>query len=243
MKRCLILSLAMCCIAAFVARPARGDDKIKDAAGAAADEAKKKMGEAGQQMADEAKKKLQDATALTGKDGAAPGGMSKEDMEKMMKLGMPGPEHEYLKALEGKWDAVVKMRMGPDAPWDESKGVMTNKMIMGGRWLQMDFNGMSMGQPFNGTGYMGYDNVMKKYVATWMDSQMTGMMVTYGAADSAHRSFTMEGEMPDPMAGGKMSKYRTVTTIEGADKSSYKMYCNTPDGKEYCCLEIAYTKS
>ncbi len=242
MKRRLMLPCLLLCIAALGARPVWADDKLKDAAGAAADEAKKKMGDAGQQMADEAKKKLQDAAGKMGKDGM-PAGMSKEDMDNMTKMGMPGPEHEYIKALEGKWNAVVKMKMGPDAPWAESKGVMTNKMVLGGRWLQMDFNGESMGQPFAGMGLMGYDNMTKKYVSTWTDTMSTGMMVTYGTADAAHKSFTMEGEMPDPMAAGKMAKYKTVTTIEGADKSTYKMFCAGPDGKEYCCLDITYTKA
>jgi hypothetical protein len=240
--RTILVGLACMCSAALIARSTLAQDSgsaAKDAAKAAADEAKKQLQGAGQQAAEDAKKKVGE---WAGHGDKAMSADEQRQMEAMMKMGQPGPEHEYLKALEGRWTAACKNRMSPDAPWEETKGVMTNRMVMGGRWLQQDYTGEMMGHPFTGMGYLGYDNMQKKYVATWMDTMCTGMMVCYGTADSAHKTYTFTGEMLDPMTG-KMTKFKNILTMQGADKHSFQMICTGPDGKEFTCMEINYTKS
>lgn len=186
-----------------------------------------------------------DATKSAAKDAMAK--MSPEDqkmMEMMMKVAAPGDHHRHLAQLEGRWNAVTKMRWGPDKPWEESKGVMENRMVLGGRFLHMAYKGESGGQPFEGAGTVGYDNVMKKYVSTWMDTMGTGCMITYGECDPAHKIITAHGEMADPMQDGKMAKFRTVTTIIDKDKHSYQMFCASPDGKgDFMCLDVLYTRT
>jgi hypothetical protein len=57
--------------------------------------------------------------------GAGAGGdeaaMAQKMMETMMKLGQPGPEHEKLKVLEGKWDADVTTQMMPGMPEERAR--------------------------------------------------------------------------------------------------------------------------
>lgn len=183
--------------------------------------------------------------AAPGKDAAPK--MSPEEqkmMEMMMKLGTPGEHHKNLAQLEGKWNAVMKMRWSAESPWDESKGVIDYRMVLGGRWLHMMYKGESGGQPFEGAGSIGYDNGMKKYVSSWMDSMSTSCMMTYGDCDASHKVITFHGEMPDPSQDNKMTKYRTVLTMVDKDKHTYQMYCPNKDGKgEYLCMEITYTRA
>ena len=68
---------------------------------------------------------------------------------------------------------------GAGRPAQESTGTSENKMILGGRYLEQHYDGTMMGQPFCGIGY-GFDNYKKKYVATWIDSMGTGILVTTG---------------------------------------------------------------
>ncbi|MCP4092519.1 MAG: DUF1579 domain-containing protein [Planctomycetes bacterium] len=42
-----------------------------------------------------------------------------ELMAKMMKVGQPGEPHKALMAMAGNWETKIKMKMAPDAPWEE----------------------------------------------------------------------------------------------------------------------------
>src|SRR5436309_566145 len=76
----------------------------------------------------------------------------------------PAPEFDKLKALEGTWDAAIKM--GPN----ESKGSVTYKVDVGGMWVCGDFSADLGGQKFQGKGLDSYDANKKKYVSVWVDS-------------------------------------------------------------------------
>src|SRR5690348_10350298 len=73
----------------------------------------------------------------------------KAAMDAMMKAAAPGEAHKKLATLVGTWDATVKTYMRPDAPPAISHAVGTNKMILGGRYVQQDFNGDFAGMPFS----------------------------------------------------------------------------------------------
>lgn len=48
------------------------------------------------------------------------------------------------------------------------------KMVLDGRFPYQEFNGQMMGQPYNGIGMDGYDNITKKYVTAWFDTMRHG---------------------------------------------------------------------
>src|SRR5690242_19543207 len=103
----------------------------------------------------------------------AAGGMSADQAAAMAKLGAPGPEHEALKPMVGTFNAEVSMSaMDGSGKMESSKGIMTNEMVLDGRYLQSRYDSSDM----KGIGFMGYDNSKKKYVATWMDTMSTMMM-------------------------------------------------------------------
>src|SRR5438552_909148 len=61
---------------------------------------------------------------------APPGMPSPEDMKKMMDSMKPGAQQEQMAKSAGDWTYVNKMRMTPDAPWQESNGTAKMEMIM-----------------------------------------------------------------------------------------------------------------
>jgi hypothetical protein len=176
--------------------------------------------------------------------GAGAGKPSPEQMmAEMMKLATPGPEHERLKAMEGTFNADVTMQMAPDAPPINSKGTMINKMILGGRYLQGDYKGEFMGQPFTGISMTGYDNATKKYVATWMDSMSTTVMMATGTADSTGKTITTTATVECPMDQGGPKTMKQVTTIIDKDHHTYECYEVAKDGKETKMMTIKYTRA
>ena len=168
--------------------------------------------------------------------------MDPQAMEAMMeKAATPGPQHERFKRLEGNWTMVVKMVMDPSQPPQESTGSSVIHTLMDGRYMQEDATGQMMGKPFTGMGLTGYDNVLKKYVGTWIDNSGTGIMTSSGSADPSGDTIHWTGESSDPMTG-KLAHFRMVTHYTDDDHFNYDMYGKRPDGKEALMMSIAYTR-
>jgi len=150
-----------------------------------------------------------------------------------------GPQHEAMKPLLGSWKTANKMWMDPSAPPMVSQGTMERKVILGGRFMHEEYSGTMMDKPFNGIGHMGYDNMEKKYVATWIDSMGTGIMTMSGQADASGKVFTMTSDRPDPFSGMKM---KTVVKIVNNDKHTFEMFMIGSDGKEMKNMEMECTR-
>jgi hypothetical protein len=134
----------------------------------------------------------------------------------------PGPEHEWLKKMEGTWDTTMKMA------GMESKGVATYKMDLGGLWLASTFEGDIGGMKFTGKGYDSYDANKKKFVGLWVDSMSTSPMTMEGSYDKEKKTLTMSGEGAGP--DGKPVKHTAVSEYKDDDTVEFKMFMG--DGKE-----------
>jgi hypothetical protein len=185
---------------------------------------------------------------------AAPGQMTKADMDKMMaqmmELAKPGENHKLLQDLVGTWSCAVKMWMNPDptAKPEESKSTAVRKAIFGGRYFQVDVSGkMQMpgpdGKPkdmeFKGISIEGYDNVKKKFLATWADNMGTGIMLSEGTYDPATKTFTYTGEIE--MIPGMKQKIRETVKVVDKDHHMFEWY-EDRGGKEAKTMEISYTR-
>src|SRR5687768_15657822 len=103
---------------------------------------------------------------------------SQEDtagMKAWMEYSTPGPMQKMIAMADGNWATDMKFWMAPGAQPSTSTGAVTNKMIMGGRYQESRFTSTYAGQPFEGIGTLGYDNVRKIFVTTWIDNMGTGI--------------------------------------------------------------------
>jgi len=161
-------------------------------------------------------------------------------MEVYKKLGTPGAPHKLLASLAGSWTGKVKSWCEPSESPMESTGNSEQKMILGGRFLQHEFSGEMMGNPFTGIGFAGYDNHTKKYVSTWMDSMGTAILVFEGSASADGKTITQEARYDDPIKGPM--KWRSVTRIVDDNTHVFEMYGTDKGGKEEKMMEITYTR-
>jgi len=177
------------------------------------------------------------------KTKGAPAGAPDEKamMAAMAMASTPGEQHKKLAALAGTWDVKVKMWMKPGDPPAESSGTATRSAILGGRYLEEKFDGTFMGQPLQGMGMTGYDNVTKKYVASWADTAATGILQTTGSMDKAGKTLTMTGSMADPVTK-KSSVFREKITMTDDDHQTFEMWDAGADGKNHKIMEINYTR-
>ncbi|HWP91425.1 MAG TPA: DUF1579 domain-containing protein [Thermodesulfobacteriota bacterium] len=161
-------------------------------------------------------------------------------MEKWKEYATPNENHKVLGALVGDWDYTVKWWMTPDGEPEVSTGTSEVEWIMGGRFIQYEVEGTSMGQPFEGLGITGYDNEKKQYRSVWIDNMGTGIMTASGSYDPNTKTITDQGTFSCPAEGEKA--FRAVTKIVDNNNFTYEWYMNGPDGKEFRAMEIVYTR-
>jgi len=177
------------------------------------------------------------------KDG---GGMPAMDaatkamMEEMAKYANPGPEHEVLATMVGKWKTVSKSWVGPGDPL-VSEGTAEGELILGGRYLVLKSAGTMMGQPFEGMELLAYDRRAGEYVAYWMDNFGTSIYPMHsGSYDAATKTMTLKAEWPMP-GESKPIPYRLTTRTLDADTHVFTMIAMR-DGKDATEMEITYTR-
>ena len=164
-----------------------------------------------------------------------------EMMKKWQEMATPGEAHKVLDQFVGDWDYTLKWMSTPGAEPEVSTGENEVKWIMGGRFLEMDVDGKSMGQDVEGLGILGYDNAKKEYTNVWIDSMATGMMTATGSYDAEKNQLTETGSYTDMMTGQEKT-FKGVTTFINKDNYTYELYTAGPDGKEFRMMQINYKR-
>jgi hypothetical protein len=162
-------------------------------------------------------------------------------MKAYMDAATPGAPHKAMQNLVGTWNSTIKMYDNPGAP-TETKGKSTYTSVMDGRYIQEHAEGNFNGMPFHGYGTYGYDNVMKKYVGTWIDSMGTGIMQTTGTSPDGGTTINWEGTSSDPITG-KVQTYHSMMKMINKDEYHFEMSGPGPDGKEMKMMEIQYVRA
>ena len=166
--------------------------------------------------------------------------------ESVIQQGSPGEAHKALELFAGNWNYVMQYWMAPEAQPGSASGTSTINLMLGGRFLKHEVKGPSMveGQPpFEGVGFIGYDNLRKEYQTVWMDNMMTGMMRGSGSYDAASKALLEQGDFSCPATGESHHGYRSTWKVVDADHLLSETYFKTPEGKEFKSMEIRYTRS
>jgi hypothetical protein len=154
----------------------------------------------------------------------------------------PGAAHHVLDQKTGNWNLAVTMFMAPGAEPIRSTGTCELKWILDDRYVQDITTGEAAGQQFHGQGVIGFDNIKKKYVSTWIDNMSTGVMTGEGTYDASRKLFTYTTYQPDVVSGSYTKGRATERFI---DKDHWVMQSFVPDanGDEYMSMEIHYTRA
>lgn len=153
----------------------------------------------------------------------------------------PGPQHQELAASEGKWATEMKYWEAEGAAPVISKGTCEMKMVLGGRYQQSIFKGDVNGTPFEGIGYVAYDNAKKMYVNTWIDNMGTGILYLEGSYDPNSHTTEMIGKCHDP-ATCRQKGMRQVTHNLDDNTQVMEMYETPDNGREFKSMEIKFAK-
>lgn len=177
------------------------------------------------------------------------------DMAELMKAYMavatPGEHHKNLDHFVGTWDVAVKTFWGgPGAPPAESKGSVTTKWILDGRFILEDVNGEMLlpdekGQmkprAFKGMGMTGYDNYRNMYVSSWADNMGTALFTSTGSYNPNDKVYNFYGQMDEPGLKVVGRSVRSLIKVVSKDKHVFEMY-DLHAGPDYKVMEITYTR-
>ncbi len=156
------------------------------------------------------------------------------------KITTPSRAHKRLDVFAGVWAARMSLWMDPSRP-PTSEGTFEQKWILDGRFLQQTYQGEFMGRPFSGVGYLGYDNYLKRYISTWMDSAGTTIYTRTGKFDDAGKTLTLTGEIDDYVRGTSIP-VRDRMVVVGPSEFVFETWEPGPDGKDYKVMEVRYTR-
>ena len=109
-------------------------------------------------------------------------------------------------------------------------------MILGGRYQQANITGSFGGMPFEAMSLIGYDNMKKVFISSWIDNMGTGILNSEGPYDAATNTITLIGTQVDPMSGKEMKMRETIRMTDN-NTMVMEMYTTT-DGKEMKSMEI-----
>ena len=162
-------------------------------------------------------------------------------MQKMEMASKPGPQHSQLKPLVGKWRTTSKFWKAPGEKPEITRGSANHQWLYGKRFVKEDYKGTWHGQPFHGTGMIGYDNVKQQYISTWTDSMSTGIMTAEGEFDPSTNELEMNSSFSCPLTESERNA-RSITRIINNNEHVLEMYDLDADGKEYKMMEIHYKR-
>jgi hypothetical protein len=172
----------------------------------------------------------------------AMGGMDDAAMKAMAEAAAPGPHHKALEPMAGNFKYVTKFRMDPAQDWMSSEGDYNGEMAMDGRYLMINVKGPMMGMNFMGMGCLGYDNMLQKFVAGWIDNMGTGIMRSEGVGSDNDKTITFTGQMLEPMTK-KMTDYKYAYEIKSNDEFVMRWWTpSMKDGKMFESMTITYTR-
>jgi len=182
------------------------------------------------------------ATAQTGKKGAGPAPPGSASLVKAMTNAMePGEAQKKLDFLVGTFDVKIRTWVDPSKPPYESTATSIATWVLGGRYVQQMLAGNIMGEPWSGMGYAGYDNVAKKYVATYMDSGSTGMEWFSGAVSPDGKLAKLTATMTDDSTG-KPVKVEMRLSVEANGDHVTEMWQAGPGDKMVKIMELQYAR-
>jgi hypothetical protein len=181
-------------------------------------------------------------TAPKTKAKAAKKGPSQDEMMAMWaKAATPAENHKRLEPIVGTFRVRTTWVMAPSDEPSVSDATSEHRWVLGGRYVEQRYNGFSMGMPFEGIGYTGYDNVQKRYIGTWMDSFGTGLMNSAGIGKASAKEIRFASACLDP--AGKKMEFESIVKIKDKNRHSYEMWTKAPNGKRYRTMLAEYTRA
>lgn len=145
----------------------------------------------------------------------------------------PGPQHEQLLALVGRWSGTTSTWLDPEAPADQAGTEATIEALLGGRFVRIDYQSAVQGKPHAGQMLFGFHSDARAFELAWLDSFHTGTAIMHStgvASDGAHGA--LASVLGSYSAGPERWGWRTVLRPLHRDELLIEAYNVSPRGHE-----------
>lgn len=157
----------------------------------------------------------------------------------------PQSEHQWLQRLVGEWTyetaAPVEEPAEGCSPWKGTESVRS----LGGLWVVADGQSTSVdGSAASNVMSIGFDPATKRYVGTWIGSQMTTLWVYDGELSADGNSLILASKGPDMFVEGTTGLYHDTIEFIDDDHRLLRASVRKEDGTwhEFCVTRYQRVK-
>jgi hypothetical protein len=154
----------------------------------------------------------------------------------------PGEGQKRLEPMIGTFSVRIRIWVDPSKPPIESQATSVNGWVLGHRYIQSMLSGHTLGEPFNGIGYIGYDNVGKTYQVAWMDDASTAMTLYQGAFAGAGKTVKLKATVSNAVTGKPTPVEMRMTLAENGDHVT-ELWGQGSGGKMFKMMELQNTRT
>src|SRR5690348_7906574 len=125
-----------------------------------------------------------------------------------------GSPHHFLAQLAGGWAGTSKLWLEPDTLTDEAPLVGNIQLILDGRFALFLYQSSVEGEPQHGLFTFGYDTLVDRYEASWVDSFHNNTAIMFCRGRETENGFQVTGSYPDPNGGPDWSWRTEVQLVD-----------------------------
>lgn len=177
------------------------------------------------------------------KPGAATAQANSAALAKAMEAAMtPGEGQKRLEPMIGTFNVRIRIWVDPSKPPVESQATSVNVWVLGHRYIQSMLSGHTLDEPFNGIGYIGYDNVGKTYQVAWMDDASTAITLYRGGFAGAGKTAKLKATVPNAATGKPTPVEMRMTLADNGDHVT-ELWGQGLGGKVFKMMELLNTRT
>jgi hypothetical protein len=147
-------------------------------------------------------------------------------------------EHQWHHQLAGEWEYDAELLTEPGKPAVKVKGTESARKL-GEHWVIGELKASDAS--FTAVLTVGYDTRKKKYVATWVDTIQSHLILMEGTVDAGGKTLSLLTEAPNHTTG-KLSKFKEVIEIKTKDHKVHTSSVQGEDGKWVVFMTAHYKR-
>lgn len=162
------------------------------------------------------------------------------DVAAWIAAGTPGKAHKKLDTLAGAWKAHMVLWPDHEEQRVEAWGRVTRQWVLGGRFMQAEFEAKVQDDLYRGIGYFGYDNIRDEYTVLWMDDRSTSTQLEGGGFEDDSLLVT-HGTYEDPATGNQIGTRHDLRFVSD-DRHVLESFMIDATGEATRTVKITYTR-
>lgn len=128
-----------------------------------------------------------------------------------MEYMMPAEMHKMLETYSGNFTMEITMWMTAGQQPQIFTVTSMNKMILGGRFLEMTQTGNMMGMDYHSITTIGFNNSEKKFALTTLTNMGTGILSLTGSWDEKGKTANLAGTLTNPVTKKPIHVRQTIS--------------------------------